>query len=128
MREVPVDAGAFLANVGGVVAIEPVEDFETKNHATNRDGVPKWKLQLLYKRPGVRKRDVIEVGFAAHEHALPAMSDAQKGLFFRGLRAMLWEQGGRHGLSLSCDEFSFGPWRSAGRTETDGGDALADAA
>ncbi len=116
MREVDVDAGAFVEKVKGVVGIEPVEDYETEGkQSTTKDGVPKWKLQVLVKNPRVRKPEVVEVGFAAHSHELPDMADVGEGLYFRGLKAMLWEQGNRHGLAVSCQAFSFGPWTSTAR-------------
>ena len=113
MREVPVDVGTFLENVKGVVGIESVDDYDKPGEQSRtKEGVLKWKLQVLYKNPRIRKPDVVEIGFSANHDQLPDMADVGKGLHFRGLRAMLWEQGTRHGLSLACNEFSFGPWRS----------------
>ncbi len=108
MNPIPVDAAVFDQCVQMVVGVEPVLDFDSQAHKTDRDGMPKWKLQLLYKAPNARKPEVVEVGFAAVE--VPDVSPTSRPLF-KGLVARHWsnenDYGYSSGVSLSAEQVGF---------------------
>jgi hypothetical protein len=126
VRTVPVDIPLFLSHVVAPVGIDPVTDFETGEHRRNRDGVPRWKLTVLYQEPG-RKKELVEVAFAA-----PTAPEAAPGdqVVLSGLVARHWEAtndyGTNSGITLAADTIGFQP---AGRTGTNRADRpQADAA
>jgi hypothetical protein len=121
IRNVPVDTAALLANVHGCLGIDPVVDYDTGEHKKNRDGVPRYKAVLVYQLPG-RKRDLIEIGFAASE--VPVQTSAEDEIILQGLVVRHWsstnEYGHSSGMSLSADVVGFKPAaaRSNGQRET----------
>ncbi len=108
MNQIPVDAAMFDQCVLMVIGAEPVLDFETQAHKTDRDGLPKWKLQMLYKAPMARKPEVVEVGFAAAE--VPELSPTSRPVF-KGLVARHWDNenayGYSSGVALSAEAVGF---------------------
>jgi hypothetical protein len=116
MRNVPVDINTFLTNVQSPVGFDPVVDLETGEHRRNNDGVPRWRLTVLYQEPG-RKRELVEIGFAADQ---PPEAEPGAQLLLRGLTARHWETtnayGTRSGMSLTADEIGFKPNRATNPT------------
>jgi hypothetical protein len=115
MRNVPVDINTFQINVIGPVGIDPVTDFETGEHRRTRDGIPRWRLTLLYQEPG-RRKELVEIGFAA-----PTPPEAEPGaaVVLTGLVARHWETtndyGTSSGITLSADTVGFRPATRPGR-------------
>ncbi len=108
MKSVPVDPNEFDRNVMAIIGIEPVLDFDTGQQKTDRDGAPKWRLQVLYKTPRQRKPDVEEIGFATADLPEPGPMDRP---VFVGLMARHWENtndyGTSSGISLSAETVTF---------------------
>ena len=107
MNVVPVDANLFSAHIVGVVAIDPVTDYDTGEHKTDRDGIPKWRVQVIHQVPG-RRRELVDVNFAASTEPSPGEGARP---VFTNLQARHWENqnayGYSSGLSLTADEVSF---------------------
>lgn len=120
MRTVPVDIPLFLSHVVAPVGIDPVTDFTTGEHRRNRDGLPRWKLTVLYQEPG-RKKELVEVSFAA-----PSAPEAEPGaqVVLSGLVARHWEAtneyGTNSGLTLAADTVGFQTATGNGANRTDG--------
>ncbi len=109
MRNVPVDINAFLTNVLSPVGFDPVVDYDTGEHRRTNDGVPRWRLTVLYQEPG-RKKELVEIGFAAAE---PPEAEPGAELLLQGLNARHWEAtnayGTASGITLTADEIGFKP-------------------
>ena len=111
MRSIPVDIAAFLANVVTPVGFDPVVDYQTGEHKRNRDGVPRWRLTVLYQEPK-RKKELVEIGFAAVD---PPDAEAGAELILQGLSAKHWETTNEYGTSsgvvFTADSIGFKPSR-----------------
>lgn len=107
MNQIPIDTNQFVANIVGVVAIDPVTDYDTGEHKTNRDGTPKWRLQVIYQ-PAGRRRELVDIGFAAATEPMPGPGDRP---VFVNLVGRHWanqnDYGYSSGIALSCDELKF---------------------
>lgn len=110
MRNIPVDINAFLSKVVGPVGFDPVVDYDTGEHRRNNDGVPRWKLTVLYQDQG-RKKELVEIGFAAPQP--PERASESDQLVLQGLVARHWENtnayGTSSGVALSADTVGFTP-------------------
>jgi hypothetical protein len=113
MRTIPVDINAFMASVQSVVALDPVVDYDTGEQRKDRDGVPRWKLTVLFQEEN-RKRELVEVGFAAATTPEPSPGAE---LVLTGLVARHWETtndyGTNSGVSLSAQSVGFKPAASS---------------
>ena len=119
MNEYPIDGDRLLGRVTQVYGIDPVVDIESGEHVRDRDGIPKWKIRMIYEGVGPsgqrRKPEFIEVGVACHEHEL----DRSQGDWptFADLNVRQWSMtdtyGTRHGMSLSAKAVRFGPHPNA---------------
>ena len=114
MRNIPVDINAFMTNVISPVGFDPVVDFETGEQRRTRDGVPRWRLSVLYQAPRQRK-ELVEIGFAAQQ---PPEAEPGAELILAGLSVSYWETTGRNGetrsgMSLTVDDLGFKPARAA---------------
>ena len=106
-RNIPVDATVFDQMVRAVIDIVPVTEFDTGEQKRTKDGVPKYRVQLLVAT-GARKPEVLEVNFAAIQ--LPEFDPAKRPVFV-GLTVSAWENtneyGTSSGVSWSCEEVRF---------------------
>jgi len=107
MRNLPLDAEAFKAQV--LAAVEVVEDvdYQTKAQKISQTGHPVWKIRLL-TRDGVdetRKPDITEVKVPAAQRpaivpgAIPS---------FGGLVGIVWSGDSGGGVSLRADTVAMG--------------------
>lgn len=103
MNQVPVDVDLFMADVVAVLDVVPVIDNRTKEHQTDRDNRPKWRLELLVADDNNRK-SVVTVGFAADTAPEVKPGTAPQ---FDGLTARYWDFNGRSGLSLTAGRVWF---------------------
>ena len=109
MKNIPVDIAAIMAGIQSVVGLDPVVDYDTGEQRRDRNGVPRWKLTVLYQ-DGRRKRELVEIGFAAVDAPEPSPG-AQ--LVLTGLSARPWENSNEYGFSsgvtLSAETVRFNP-------------------
>ena len=103
MNVVPIDVDMFLADVKAVLDVVPVVDNRTGEHMTNRDDVPRWRLELLVTDDRNQKQ-VVTVGFTAIKppEVIPGVMPN-----FDGLIARYWDFNGRSGMSLSAERIRF---------------------
>lgn len=110
MNTFQIDAEWFTRSIRGLIDVEPVVDYDTKQQKTDKNNLPKWKLQLLWKTPemGTKKPLVVEVGFATDEviQVEPGMTPT-----FHNLVGRHWENqntyGYSSGVSMSADRIDF---------------------
>ncbi len=106
-RNIPVDATVFDQMIRAVIDIVPVTDFDDGKQKKTKDGVPKYRVQLLVAT-GARKPEVMEVNFASIQ--VPEFDPAKRPVFV-GLTVSAWENtneyGTSSGVSWSCDEVRF---------------------
>ena len=109
MNAFQIDSNWFTHNIKGLIDIEPVIDFDTKQQKADRDGMPKWRLQLLFKTPDMRKPEVVEVNFATDE--ITRVEPGMAVPVFKGLTGRHWSNqnayGYSSGVSISADEIEF---------------------
>jgi len=96
MKQFPIDTAVFDQCTLMVVGCEPVVDFDTGAQKTDRDNVPKWKLQILYKAEGAPRPEVVEIGFAT---ATAPEFDPTSRPVFKGLVGRPWANENQYGFS-----------------------------
>ena len=110
MRNFPIDINAFMAMLRGVSDIDPVVDRDTGEHRTDRDGVPRWRLEVLVREPGQVRSQVVHIGFSSRERPV---IDHTGELVITGLVGRHWENTNQYGTSsgvaLSADTVAFKP-------------------
>ena len=118
MNQFPIDTAVFDQGIVMVVGCEPVVDYDSGVQKTDRENVPKWKLQVLYRANGARRPEVVEVGFAT---ATQPEFDAESRPVFKGLVGRLWsnenQYGHSAGVAISAEQVGF---RNAPSTERGG--------
>ncbi|MEM9562170.1 MAG: hypothetical protein AAGA93_06125 [Actinomycetota bacterium] len=117
MRNLPLDAEAFKAQV--LAAVEVVEDvdYQTKAQKISQAGQPVWKIRLL-TRDGVdetRKPDITEVKVPAAQRpaVVPGVIPS-----FGGLVGIVWSGDSGGGVSLRAETVAMGEAPSAARPKT----------
>lgn len=109
MRSIPVDINTFMTNIRGVSGIDPVTDFDTGEHKRDKEGVKRWKLEVLYREPRMSKSEVVQVAFSAHDE--PDVNGGE--LVITGLVGRPWsnsnDYGHSSGVSLQADSVTFRP-------------------
>ena len=117
MNQIPIDPAVFDQQLVMVVGCEPVVDFDTGAQKTDKDNVPKWKLQVLYKTERARKPEVVEIGFATPTQ--PEFGPESRPVF-KGLVGRPWSNENQYGYSsgvaLSAEQVGFRKPPSAERT------------
>jgi len=116
MRNLPLDAEAFKANVLAPVEVVEDLDFQTKAQKLSREGLPVWKIRLL-TRDGVdetRKPEITEVKVpaAVRPAVTPGVIPS-----FGGLVGIVWSGDSGGGVSLRADTVAMGEAPSASRAK-----------
>lgn len=116
MRNLPLDAEAFKAQV--LAAVEVVEDvdFQTKAQKISPAGLPVWKIRLL-TRDGVdesRRPEITEVKVPAAQRPMVAPGTVPS---FGGLVGIVWSGDSGGGVSLRADTVAMGEPPSVGRAK-----------
>ena len=113
MNTYPLDTKLILANIESVVALDPVVDLDTGEQRRDRNGVPRWKLTVVYNDPGAYRRELLEIGFASPKALEPGSGDE---LVITGMSGRPWQRqnayGFNSGFAVSAETVAFRPRNS----------------
>jgi len=110
MRNYPLDTNAIKANTIATVSVDPVVDFNTGEQKRDKDGIPKWRLEILVREPGATRSEVDHINFAAHE---PPTATTPDEMVLTGLVGRPWsnenDYGHSSGVAMSAKSVRFQP-------------------
>lgn len=115
MRNYPLDINALKAMIIATVSVDPVVEYKTGEHKRDKEGIPKWRLEILVREPGTTRSEVDRINFSAHE---PPQITTPDELVLTGLTGRPWsnenDYGYTSGVAMSAKSVRFQSARGNG--------------